>query len=120
VLYRKGAQWWPDKQFEHDQIAPEQEARYEGDAWEEPIARFLSGRDKVTILEVAQGALGFERDSQMTFQGSGTPINRLGTADQRRIMAIMTHLKWERGKREAGTGKRLWAKTPQKCVTGLL
>ena len=32
-LYRHGAKWWPDKDFESEFIAPQQAARYEPDAW---------------------------------------------------------------------------------------
>jgi predicted P-loop ATPase len=93
--YRSGTRWWPEKDFEREQIAPEQAARYESDAWEEPITEFLSKQKATTILRVAQGALDFN-------------IDRLGTADQRRIAAIMTCLGWARGKREPGTGAKLW------------
>jgi hypothetical protein len=62
-------------------------------------------------MMVAGGALGFEIE-RPNFEpepvARGTPVNRLGTADQRRIMAAMTNLGWERGKREAG--KRWWVK----------
>ena len=40
-LFRNGAQWWPDKAFEVKHIKPEQDARYEADPWEEPIAKYL-------------------------------------------------------------------------------
>ena len=75
----------------------------------------------VTVMEVAVGALGYEIERPDSQSGEstparGTPINRLGTADQRRITAILTNLKWERGKREAGTGKRFWVK---KAVEGV-
>jgi hypothetical protein len=36
-LFKKGAQWWPDEDFERQHIMPEQEARYESDAWEDLI-----------------------------------------------------------------------------------
>src|SRR5260370_34633280 len=36
-LYLGGFNWWPDKAFEQQYIAPEQEARFESDAWEELI-----------------------------------------------------------------------------------
>ena len=97
-LYWNGEPWWPDKGFEREHIVPEQEARYEGDAWEEPIAKYLAILAKTTVGAVATGALGFK-------------MERIATADQRRIAAIMTMLGWRRAdKREPGTGARLWEK----------
>ncbi len=106
-LYGAGEPWWPDRDFERDHIMPEQAARYEADAWEEPIAKFLSGKQttllevaKTTVLEVARSTLNFD-----------DKIDRLGTADQRRIAAIMTGLGWRRGKR-GPNGERNWKPAP--------
>jgi predicted P-loop ATPase len=95
-LYRAGTRWWPDRNFERDAIVPEQEARYESDAWEETIAGYLGKHDKVTIGEVARDGLGID-----------TP--RIGTADQRRISAAMERLGWQRGTR-GSNGERWWTK----------
>jgi predicted P-loop ATPase len=95
VLYRRGVPWWPDQKFEREYAIPEQAARYEADAWEDPIREFLVTKSQTTIIAVARGCLEFKND-------------RLGTADQRRIAAILTTLDWCRGKREAGTGQRFW------------
>ena len=92
--YKRGVEWWPDKAFERKHIMPEQEARFEGDAWEQPIAEYLEDVERTTVLQVAKSALGFATD-------------RLKTTDQRRITAIMTVLGWE-GKRDAR--KRWWAR----------
>jgi predicted P-loop ATPase len=94
VLYRAGVPWWPDKRFEHEHIAPEQAARYEGDAWEEPIRAYLAGLERTTIASVATGAVGMG-------------LERIGTADQRRISAILTALGWKQ--RRANLG-RFWVK----------
>lgn len=83
ALYREDARWWPDDQFEREHIQPEQEARYDVDAWEESIRNFLVGRDKVLVGEVARDALNIE-----------TP--RIGRADQNRITAILERLGWSR------------------------
>jgi hypothetical protein len=98
VRYSAGVAWWPDKEFEKSVIVPEQDARYEGDAWEEPIASFLNTRTKVTVAGVAREALGINTD-------------RIGTSEQRRITPILERLGWERLKKDS-RGKRYWGKRP--------
>jgi predicted P-loop ATPase len=95
-LYRKGTRWWPDNILEA-LIRPEQDARYEADAWEEAVAGYIKGMAKVTVLEVARHGLFVE-----------TP--KLGTADQRRIVAILERLGWVRGART--TTGRPWVRGP--------
>lgn len=97
-LYRKGIQWWPDSVFEREHVQKEQAARYEPDAWEQPIVLWLDGKNPVTkqqggerlaettILDIARNALCIE-------------AAKLGTADQRRIAAILEHCGWTRGPR---------------------
>jgi predicted P-loop ATPase len=96
-LYREGAPWWPDKNFEREHIEPQQASRYEGDAWEEAIVAYLNEKSRVTIGEVAREALHFE-------------TQRIGTTEQRRIAAIMTSLSWHVGRRGHG-GVRYWEKS---------
>jgi predicted P-loop ATPase len=95
-LYRLDEPWWPDRAFEQQHINPEQARRYEADAWEDPIADFIATKTKVTIGEVAQSALFFDK-------------SRIGTADQRRIAAIMELLGWHRLSKDS-QGKRFWSK----------
>jgi predicted P-loop ATPase len=97
--YRAGEAWWPDKAFERKHILPEQEQRFESDAWEEPIAQFLASQTRTTIMQVAIGSLGYQGKHRIP-NDRDTPINRLGTADQRRIAAVMTTLGWRQGKRD--------------------
>ena len=81
--------WWPDGMAESC-IRPEQEARYEADAWESAIASYLQGRHRVMIWDVARHAL------EIT-----TP--RLGTSEQRRIAVALERQGWQRaGKSNAG------------------
>jgi hypothetical protein len=95
-LYQQGAHWWPDRDFERDHAAPEQAERYEGDPWEEPIAVYLAGVTRTTVLAVARSALDLK-------------VDRLGTADARRIASIMTVIGWRRTKR-GSAGERFWSK----------
>ncbi|WP_198912706.1 virulence-associated E family protein [Acetobacter musti] len=92
-LYRAGVKWWPDQQFEADHIRAEQEARYEADAWEEAILPYLANVSRTTIMEVAREAIHLDKP-------------KIGTADQRRIAAIMERAGWERGTKISGV--RWW------------
>jgi len=98
IGYELGDSWWPDRQFEAEFIKPEQEARFETDAWETEIEGWLdqSARPRVTVAEVAMHALLFKEAA------------RIGTTDQRRIAACLANLGWVQGKR-TGTG-RWWVK----------
>lgn len=95
-LYRTGTKWWPDDAFEREHIKPEQEARFETDAWEEMIADYLAGKGKATVLEVAREGLYIE-------------TQRIGTADQRRIAAAMERLGWVRRGKD-GEGRIQWGR----------
>jgi hypothetical protein len=107
--YRKGEHWWPDAEFEREQIAPQQEARYEADAWEDLIVAYLDNEvketpdhpkgEKVTVHQVARSALFVQTD-------------KLGTTEQRRISAGLERAGWERGPR-GNKGERWWVPTPR-------
>jgi predicted P-loop ATPase len=93
--YRSGAAWWPDGDFERAYIVPEQEARFEADAWEQIIREHLETVPKTTIGDIAREGLHIE-----------TP--RIGTADQRRIGAVLERLGWHRLPKD-WKGNRYWA-----------
>lgn len=96
VKYNDGTEWWPDQAFERDHIKPQQDDRYEADAWEDRVREYVSPLVRTTIDEVAR-AIGIEAP-------------KIGTSDQRRLASILAILGWKRGKREAGTGKRYWVR----------
>ena len=92
-MYEALERWWPTKDEERDYFKPEQDGRYESDAWQDAIAKHLVGKQDVTISEVALQALHLV-------------TARLGTAEQRRIAAVLEKLGWERGK--ATATRRPW------------
>ncbi len=95
-LYRQGQQWWPNQEFEKELIAPEQEARFEPDAWEQAIAEYLvKPPEVVTVLGVAEFALGLDKA-------------RVGRAEQNRVIAALERLGWVRGTRTGST--RPWVR----------
>ncbi|WP_375764551.1 VapE domain-containing protein [Bradyrhizobium sp. Pha-3] len=96
TLYRKGTAWWPTAEFEREHARAEQAERYEADVWEGPVAEYLGTVRRITVLQIAKCALDFKK------------IDKLGTADARRIAAIMTGLGWRRAKKRGIGGQRLW------------
>jgi predicted P-loop ATPase len=92
ALFRNGEQWWPDRDFERQHIQPEQDARYEADAWEDIIVPWLRHRERVSVCQVA-------RESPLDIKEE-----RIGTAEQRRIIAILERQNWTRVKDNKGRG----------------
>lgn len=92
AAYRAGAKWWPEDDFEREHIKPQQDLRFEADAWEEPIRKYLAGRERVAVVEVATGALGFDTAA------------RVGTRDQRRIASVLTQAGWRAVRDHSGRG----------------
>ena len=96
-LYREGAQWWPDRDFEREHIAPEQAARFEEDVWQAQIHDWLAGGatvdefgyhhnrpriDRTTVNDVLLGPIGLK-------------VSQFGTREQRRVSSIFRHMGWE-------------------------
>lgn len=86
--FRAGGAWWPTDTFEREHIKPQQDARYEADAWEDVIRAYLRVQRTTTVKNVATEGLGLE-----------TP--KIGTADQRRISAILERLGWCRARKNS-------------------
>ena len=117
VRFERNEQWWPDKDFEREHIAPQQSDRYEEDVWEEIIDDWLNDKVKVTVLEIARGALGYEKEYPDP-KSRLTPLNRFGTHEQRRISQCLVRLGWERAQR-GNNGERYWvASASVKTVSG--
>ncbi len=95
--YHDGERWWPDRAFEHEHVQPEQEARFEADAWEESIEKYLRTASKVTIGQVAREALHID-------------VPKLGRAEQNRIAAAMQRLDWKRQPKKDWQGNRWWSR----------
>jgi predicted P-loop ATPase len=83
--YRDGSKWWPDGEFEERFIKPQQDERFEIDSWESDIEKYISGKDRVTVSEIARNCLSIE-------------TAKLGTADQRRIAVALQRLGWKSGR----------------------
>jgi predicted P-loop ATPase len=86
ILYHRKQKWWPDDEFEREHIKPQQDARFEVDAWEGPVGEYIETMSSIYLIDVARVGLGITTE-------------RLGTAEQRRIAAILKRLGWRPGKR---------------------
>lgn len=80
AAFRAGRPWWPDGDFERDHIAPQQEARFKADPWEQAVTEFFKAHAKGTVSEIAKQALGFDTDA------------KIGTADANRIRNVLQSL----------------------------
>lgn len=117
--YRRGAQWWPDPDFEDKHIKPMQESRYQGDAWETIINDWDftdAERDEhgKPLYQTRTDAFGNERPTNVALRRTLTPPfylievasgalhldrTRLGRREELRLIAVLESLNWIRGTR---------------------
>jgi predicted P-loop ATPase len=100
AAYQAGERFWPDLEFERDVIRPQQDQRYVGDAWEDPIREYVRKLTRTTVMLIAQGAFGLEAKD----------VIRLTPSDQHRITAILQRLRWK--PRRTDTARWWEAPTP--------
>jgi predicted P-loop ATPase len=101
AAFQIGKKWWPTAEFEQTHIIPEQEERFEVDAWEWLIADWLampgldtSGRPhpprtRCTVSELATMAVKLE-------------VGRLGKVEQQRITKALRRLGWDKRRNQSG------------------
>jgi predicted P-loop ATPase len=89
-LFEHGVPWHPDADFERQHIHPEQDARYETDAWEEPVRNHLKLHkpEKVYLTELLANPLGIELAGR-------------SRATSNRVVAILERLCWTRLKKDS-------------------
>ncbi len=89
VRFEGGAAWWLDSKTLVETAAGEQQARYEGDVWDELIAAWLCGRETVSVSGVLEFCLEKKKDVWMQ-------------ADQNRVARILRASGWERFRAREG------------------
>lgn len=99
MLYRAGAPWWPDREFEAAHIAPEQAERLDVDPWLEKISAWLVGHHgPITLDTVARLCLGLNTETYRR-------------REQNQIRAVMQSLGYTM---QRGTGgAHLWHRSGQ-------
>ncbi len=99
ALYKAGHPYWKFP----EQAAREQEARYDADAWEDPIVQWLDGRAREdsypphygTIVDVDRPVKA-TITSDVMVHALGIEIGKHSKPDQMRVGAIMRRLGWRR------------------------
>lgn len=92
VVQNKEA-WW---EVPIDEARREQDARYEGDPWTQPIDEYLFGRDTTTMAAVLNEALKLD-------------VARQGKREQMRAAVIMRRLGWDKDQ-DGADRHRCWVR----------
>jgi predicted P-loop ATPase len=110
-LYRAGAPWWPIKEFEAEHIVPQQELRFEEDAWQPLVADWLAkigtGKDPDWV-EDPLAARKVPKDPnhvlvhEVALHACEVTRDRLGTAEQHRISRVLHRLGWRQHRSAEG------------------
>jgi len=105
--FRAGETWWLDSKALLETAFEEQQARYEGDPWDDKIAKWIEGRESVSLPEVLEHCLEKKKDTWTL-------------PDQRRVARSLRTKGWKRKQKRMGA-EREWRYFPAvTSVTTLL
>jgi predicted P-loop ATPase len=90
--YRAGERWWLDTAELNAAAEQEQADRYEGDAWEGPITKWIQEKDSLSIDEILTGCLDKAKGTWTQF-------------DKTRVARCLRALGWERYKAGPRSGR---------------
>jgi hypothetical protein len=94
ALYRVGTPWWIKDRAIQEAAEEQQRERYQGDAWDEPIATYVARMDDGDVTVVA------------VLKELGVPLDRCGQTEQNRVARVLRSLGWFRRQRGSGAAKR--------------
>lgn len=93
--FEGGTDWWV---MPKEMTEQEQEARRQSDEWESIIYDYLSGRDEISVKEIAKDCLGISHD-------------KLDRGVQMRIAGIVKNLGFEKHHKNAGGNQgKIWCR----------
>jgi predicted P-loop ATPase len=94
AAFEAGEQWHPDESVD---IGSEQEARREIDPWEEPIGKYVSGRDTVVIADLLNVCLNMDPAQQdvAASQRAANCLRALGWDNKRVYDKVLKAKVWK-------------------------
>ena len=93
--YLANEAWWLDTAALDAKASEAQQARYQRDAWEDPIRDFLGIRESISVGEVLKDGLHLSLD-------------RWSQADMNRVARCLRALRWERYQVGSGPERGTW------------
>lgn len=93
IAAKAGVRWWPTHHEEDIWFKPQQEARFEADAWEESVKSFINGKNFVTVADVATNGIG------MQLQHVTRSVEMRVSATLRNLGCVPTRLPKEQGQK---------------------
>lgn len=95
--YKAGFKWW---EFPADKAKEEQDSRYTGDSWEEPVARWLDGAGALNQYPdyLSKGQICKVTTTQILQYALGVELGKHTRQEQLRVGSIMRRLGWKLGK----------------------
>lgn len=85
TLYQRGAAWWPDSDFESEQIRPQQAERFECDPWEEMILANAqsSQSDRLTVAGLLANVIDKKAPARADSARVKAILQRLGYVEKK-------------------------------------